>query len=141
VLPANQNQTPETSRLSPQASGALSGLAAAKPPATTVPAKSAMILPEDLETAAGGGEEYLLGSIARGSFTNKDWTSAAAELNRFLALPRGKNAEARARFYLGQCLYFTNNPRAALFEFLAARPMYPNQTGQWIQTILSLLTD
>ena len=105
-----------------------------------VPPKDSIIFPQDLETT-GGGEEYLLSAIIQGSFYNREWETAREELTRFISLPRSRAAEARARFYLGQCLYFTHFLKEALFEFLSARSVYPQAAAEWIQAILQRLTE
>jgi len=127
----------ETSRqpqnLSPDVINALENIPAYQK--ETVPARDSLIFPQDLETT-GGGEDYLLGSIIQGNFVNREWANAAEELARFLSLPRSRTTEARARYYLGQCLFFNGSSREALFEFLSARSVYPDAAAEWIQIIL-----
>jgi hypothetical protein len=130
--------TPRYTELSREAINALENIPVYQknPP----PLKNIHIFIRDLETA-GLGEDYLLGSIIQGSFISKEWKIAQDELLRFLSLPRSRNAEARARIYLGQCLYFLHTPREALFEFLQARTFYPDEAAEWIQATLNMMIE
>jgi hypothetical protein len=94
----------------------------------------------DLDEQSGGGEDYSLRSIMKDSFAKRDWERCRDELQRFLSLPRSAGAEARARFYLGECYYFLNMPRESLFEFLSARDEYPEESAEWINAVLAALT-
>jgi len=105
-----------------------------------LPPAGSRIFGMDLE-ASGGGEEYLLGSIVQGPFRDGEWEAARDELTQFINIPRSRAIEARTRFYLGQCMYFMNSPREALFEFLSARSVYPDESAEWIQAALRMMTD
>jgi hypothetical protein len=130
------NEMPPRTELSPEAAKVLEDI----PPlgGKSGPLKNPRVFKEDLETPAGG-EEYILRSIVQGLFSRKEWESAKDELIRYLVLPRSKPPEARARFYLGQCYYFTGLYRESLFEFLSVRNDYPAETTEWIQSVLNLL--
>jgi hypothetical protein len=95
---------------------------------------------EDLETL-NSGEQAQLGIIIQGSFSSMNWEKAAEELRHFLSLPRSGPLAARSRFYLGQACYFLEMPREALLEFLAAQPLYPNESQPWIETVLARLAE
>jgi hypothetical protein len=130
------SETPPRTELSPEAAKALGSI-----PARTnrvEPLKKPRAFNQDLETPAGG-EEHTLRSIVQGSFSKKEWESAKAELIRYLALPRSSLPEARARFYLGQCYYFTGAYREGLFEFLTVQNDYPAEASEWIQSTLNQL--
>ena len=99
--------------------------------------KKPRVFARDLEASNTNAEEYALGFIIRGVFTSKNWNSAREELTRFLALPRSADNNARARFYLGQCYYFLNQNREALFEFLAIQEKYPSESREWIEACLT----
>ena len=99
--------------------------------------KKPRVFARDLDTSNAGIEEYALGSIIRGSFSQKNWNSARDELVRFLALPRSAEINARSRFYLGQCYYFLHQNREALFEFLAIQDRYPSESREWIEACLT----
>jgi hypothetical protein len=130
--------TPRYAELSPEAIKALENIPIQQ--RNPLPLKSSHIFPLDLETA-GLGEDYLLGSIIQGSFISKEWRMAQDELLRFLGLPRSRSAEARARFYLGQCHYYSHEPREALFEFLQVRAVYPDEAAEWIQATLNMMIE
>jgi hypothetical protein len=129
-------ETPPPVELSPQASRALGDLGSGGRKASL--AKSPKAFSQDLE-APGGGEEYALRSIVQESFLKKDWDSCRAYLISYLSLPRSSASEARARFYLGQCYYFLEQPRESLFEFLSAQSIYPDESAEWVQASLAAL--
>jgi hypothetical protein len=93
---------------------------------------------EDLNTASGSGD-YALKAIVQGSFSQRNWQSTKDELNQYLSIPRTAEAEARARFYLGQSHYFTAAPQEALFEFLLVQNTYEKEADEWIQASLAML--
>jgi tetratricopeptide (TPR) repeat protein len=96
------------------------------------------IFPEDL-AARGSGEEYQLRTIVQDYFFLRNWEGTQRELTRFLELPRGKQNNAKAHFYLGQAYFFQGMPREALFSFLQAQETYPVESNFWIQTVLGRL--
>jgi hypothetical protein len=89
--------------------------------------------------APSGGEDSALFQIVNEYFVRRDWEGARTGLLHYLSLPRSKDVEARARFYLGQTLYFTGNYRGALFEFLTIRSLHPVEANIWIDAILSAM--
>jgi tetratricopeptide (TPR) repeat protein len=95
---------------------------------------------EDLEAQAAGEQAHLR-IIVQGSFSGQNWEKAADELQRFLSLPHSAQVTSRARFYLGQVYYFKGMPQEALFEFLAAQTLYPNESNPWIDTVLARLAN
>ncbi len=96
------------------------------------------VFAEDMDTGFGSGD-YALKVIVQGSFTKRDWQSTKNELNQYLSVPRTSQAEARARFYLGQSYYFTEDPQEALFEFLLVQSTYKKDADEWIQASLAML--
>jgi hypothetical protein len=128
------SETPPRVELSPEAAKVLGNIPASGN--RTGLLKKPRVFTQDLEPPSGG-EEHILRSIVQGSFSRKDWTAARDELIRYLSLPRSSLTEARARFYLGQCRYFTGAYRESLFEFLLAESA---ESAEWIQSVLSLLT-
>jgi hypothetical protein len=92
---------------------------------------------QDIQSNVSSGEDYDLALIVRGSFFRKDWGVARLELERYLSVSHSQNAAARARFYLGQCYYFLGNARAALSEFMAVHPQYPDEAAGWVQAALA----
>jgi hypothetical protein len=131
-------ETPPRAELSPEAAKALGNI----PPAgnRAEPLKKPRAFKEDLETPSGG-EEHILRSIVQGSFSRKEWETARDELLRYLALPRSSLPEARAKFYLGQCYYFTGAYRESLFEFLTVQGDYPAEAAEWIRSVLEMLAN
>jgi hypothetical protein len=91
-----------------------------------------------MNTNSGEGD-YSLKAIVQGPFSQKDWQSTKDELTQYLAIPRTKEAEARARFYLGQSYYFMAAPKDALFEFLLAQNTYEKEASEWIQASLAMM--
>ncbi|MDR0302633.1 MAG: hypothetical protein LBI04_10025 [Treponema sp.] len=92
----------------------------------------------DLQSPSGG-EDSALFQIVSESFVKRDWEKARTSLLHYLSLPRSKNVEARARFYLGQTLYFTGNYRGALFEFLSIKSTHPVEANMWIDSTLTAM--
>ena len=92
----------------------------------------------DLE-APLGGEESALFQIIMEYFVNFEWESARINLQHYLSLPRSRDIEARARFYLGQTLYYTEKYREALMEFLTFRTSNPEEANRWIDAVLSAM--
>jgi hypothetical protein len=119
--------------------GAVQALADVKKMSTEALAKKIRAFKEDMEPPVSG-EEYALRSVVQGAFAKKDWAAAREGFLRFLALPRSAAAEAHAHFYLGQVYYFTNLPKAGLFEFLLVKDHYPAEAQDWIDAILVALT-
>jgi hypothetical protein len=89
--------------------------------------------------APSGGEDSALFQIISESFIKRDWEKARTDLLHYLSLPRSKDVEARARFYLGQTLYFTGHYRGALFEFLAIKSIHPVEANKWIDSTLAAM--
>jgi hypothetical protein len=89
--------------------------------------------------APSGGEDSALFQIISDSFINRDWEKARTDLLHYLSLPRSKDVEARARFYLGQTLYFSGYFRGALFEFLAIKSFHPVEANMWIDSTLAAM--
>jgi len=101
--------------------------------------KRPRVFSRDLETPSERGEDYILSLVVKGPFAAKDWNAVKNELSTFLALPRSPETRARARFYLGQSLYFLYQPRDSLFEFLSIQDRYPAEAAEWIQASLDML--
>ena len=130
----------ETISLSPRADAASRDVAQGRTGENARRAhKSPRAFNQDLNNESGGGEDYALSRIVRGSFLARDWDTARTELTRYLGLPRSPSPEGRARFYLGQANYYLGDFRAALFEFLSVEKTYPIEAGEWIQAALSML--
>jgi len=92
----------------------------------------------DLQSPSSG-EESALFQIIKEYFEKYDWEGARASLSRYLILPRSKDVEARARFYLGQTLYFTGNYKDALIEFMSIKSLHPIEASVWIDAVLTAM--
>ena len=100
--------------------------------------KSPRVFSVDLELPAGG-EESALFQIITDQFIHSEWVKARESLQHYLSSPRSKDIEIRARFYLGQTLYFTGIYGDALIEFLAFRTHYPDEAAGWIEAVLTAM--
>jgi len=100
--------------------------------------KTPRVFVVDLESPSSG-EESALFQIVNEQFCLLDWEGARVSLQHYLSLPRTRDVEARARFYLGQTLYYTGNYRAALIEFLFIRSIHPVEANNWIDAILAAM--
>ncbi|MCL2251414.1 MAG: hypothetical protein FWC12_05800 [Treponema sp.] len=100
--------------------------------------KTPRIFAIDLQ-APTGGEESALFQILTDYFINFDWENARIGLQHYLSLPRSKEVEARARFYLGQTLYYTQKYREALMEFLTFKNVHLTEANHWIDAVLSAM--
>jgi len=111
---------------------------------TKMPSKTPIILKRprvfsvDL-VAPTGGEESALFQIISEYFVTFKWKEAQDSLQHYLSLPRSKDIEARARFYLGQTLYYTGKYRESLMEFLAIRPIHFVEANKWVDAVLSAM--
>jgi hypothetical protein len=89
--------------------------------------------------APTGGEESALFQIVTEHFITFQWESARINLQRYLSLPHTKEIEARARFYMGQTLYYTGYYRESLMEFLSIRSLHLAEANKWIEAVLSAM--
>jgi len=108
------------------------------PPKVPLPLKTPRVFAVDLE-APTGGEESALFQIVTEHFIKLDWDKALVSLQHYLSLPRTRDIEIRARFYLGQTLYYTKKYRASLMEFLSFRASHPDEATSWIDAVLSAM--
>jgi len=86
-----------------------------------------------------GGEESALFQIISEYFVTFKWDDAKISLQHYLSLPRSRDIEIRARFYLGQTLYYTGKYRDSLMEFLSIRPLLFAEANKWIEAVLSAM--
>ena len=111
---------------------------------TQIPVKAPLVLKNprvftvDLAAPAGGEDSALI-QIVMEYFLKFEWETARVSLQHYLSLPRSKEIEARARFYLGQALYYTANYREALIVFLSFRSQYPDEANVWIDAVLTAM--
>jgi hypothetical protein len=109
-------------------------------PVPSITKKTPRIFVIDLEPPASG-EESALNQILRDYFEKHDWENARTSLLYYLSLPRSRDVQARARFYLGQTHYFTGNYREALFEFLSIQGLHPVEAHEWINAVLAAMVN
>jgi hypothetical protein len=100
--------------------------------------KSPRIYAVDLN-APTSGEDSALFQIMNEYFVRLDWEEACVNLQRYLLLPRSRDVEARARFYLGQTFYYTGNYKNALWEFLFYKSFNPVEAAGWIEAVLAAM--
>ncbi|MCL2008501.1 MAG: hypothetical protein FWG77_10495 [Treponema sp.] len=93
----------------------------------------------DLEPIQRTYDDHALAMLVRHSFGLRDWERAKLELILFLSVPRSHETRARARFYLGQCMYFLHEPQEGLFEFLTIQDRFPEETAIWIQAAYNMM--
>jgi len=111
---------------------------------TKMPLKSPLVLKNprvfsvDL-AAPTGGEDSALFQIVMERFVKFEWESARISLEHYLSLPRSRDIETRARFYLGQTFYYTGSFREALMEFLKFRSFHPAEANSWIEAVLTAM--
>jgi hypothetical protein len=98
---------------------------------------------QDLEADDYGisAENRALRVIVQGPFSQGDWETVRSELDRYLSIHHSSIAEARARFYRGQAMYFLGAYREAFYEFLLIRDYYPVEVNEWLESCLAVLVD
>jgi len=126
------------SRYTPLSEDSARMLAGSVPPREPLTLMNPRVFVVDLESPSSG-EESALFQIVKEYFGKLDWEGARVGLLHYLSLPRSMEVESRARFYLGQTLYFTGNYREALFEFLSMKTLHPVEANLWIEATLSAL--
>jgi len=108
------------------------------PPKAPLELKRPRVFSVDL-IAPTGGEESALFQIVAEYFTRFDWEDARINLQHYLSLPRSREAEARARFYLGQSLYYSGYFKEALMEFITFRSHNSGEANKWIDAVLTAM--
>ncbi|MDR2375042.1 MAG: hypothetical protein LBD96_01235 [Treponema sp.] len=109
-------------------------------PGTVRPSR---VFNQDLEADDDGvsTENRSLRVIVQGPFSRGDWETARSDLERYLSIHHSRIAETRARFYLGQVLYFLKAYREAFYEFLLIRDYYPVEVNEWLESCLVVLVN
>jgi hypothetical protein len=123
------------------AAKALGSLRRVQPP--DAPSRASRAFSQDLETGTQGvtAENLALRTIVQGPFARGDWETSRRDLDRYLSGHRSVISEARARFYRGQCLYFTGACQEAFYEFLLVRNYFPVEVNEWMEACLELLVN
>jgi len=96
------------------------------------------ILPED-NVVHERGDAYTLQIILNGPFKQKDWGNSVVKFKNFLRIHRNEKIEARARFYLGQSLFFLNRIREGFLEFLLSSEHYYAPSREWMNILFQRL--
>jgi hypothetical protein len=129
----------------PLGPGAVDAMESLRPPRQpqTAPFRASRAFSQDLETESRGvpAEHLILRAIVQGPFSEGDWETSLFELNRYLSSHHSVISESRARFYRGQCLYFSEAYREAFYEFLLVRNYFPVESRAWMESCLEILVD
>jgi len=129
-------ETPDQQPLSAESAGMLNNTR--MPSKAPLRLKNPRVFAVDLE-APTGGEESALFQIITEFFVKFEWENTRVSLQHYLSLPRSADIEARARFYLGQTLYYAGNYREALMEFLSFKTLYSVEASSWIEAVLTAM--
>ncbi|MDR0322577.1 MAG: hypothetical protein LBI28_13860 [Treponema sp.] len=129
-------EIPEQTPLSPSSESMLRDTQ--MPAKEPLPLKRPRVFAVDL-VAPTGGEDSALFQIVSEHFVKFEWDAARISLQQYLSLPRTREIETRARFYLGQSLYYTRHYREALREFLSIRSVHLMEANAWIEAVLSAM--
>lgn len=129
---------PEPNSLTPQTRKALDSIlvsAGEEPPPTMEP----VILPTERVLDARGTAATLT-EIVQDEFSKGEYAEAARLLSNLLSITLEPELAARARFYLGQSKFFTEEYRNAFLSFLLAEPRYHTEATPWMDRILRVLS-
>lgn len=129
----------DVQRLTPATAASVSRLLQRLPPAMPSRHDPVILLSESAATDATGDPDGLLRAVVQGPFMRAEWNEARSELRDLLSRPLPRSLEARARFYLGQSLYFSGLYRDATLEFLLAQHSYYAESTPWIHAALAAL--
>jgi hypothetical protein len=128
--------------LSPRAVQALGSLRRSRE-TPAPPPRTRRAFSQDLETDNQGipAENISLRAVVQGPFARGDWETGRKELDRYLSSYHSAISEARARFYRGQCLYFSGAWREAFYEFLLIKNYFPVEVSEWLNACLEILVN
>jgi hypothetical protein len=128
--------------LGPNAARALGSLIRGKE-TPALPSRASRAFSQDMEIGNRGvpAENLALRAIVQGSFAKGEWETSRQELDHYLSSPHSVISEARARFYRGQCLYFSGAWREAFYEFLLIRNYFPVEIKEWLDSCLEILVN
>ncbi|TVQ99662.1 MAG: hypothetical protein EA403_12740 [Spirochaetaceae bacterium] len=133
ALPRALPPTPHRA-LNPAATAALAGLMELRPPEGATPKRPVVLDAE--QTAVDKGVAFTLKSIVDGPFTQGAWAESREQLGNLLTLPLPAEIESRARFYLGQTLFYEGRYERAVLEFVLARRHHVAEATPWIRASL-----
>lgn len=101
----------------------------------TNPGLSPYIFPQE-QNQESTGENFLLYDIVSGLFIRGDYAAAAEKIAEFLQITRSREITARAKFYQGECAYFTGDFRGAVSCFLDVKDAFPELSRRWLDAAL-----
>jgi hypothetical protein len=93
------------------------------------------VLDEDKGSVVSGGEEYTLKSIVNKEFAEERWLECEKLLKNFLSVHRSDEIETRARFYLGQVLYFQGKHRDSFMQFILIQDALYSNVTPWLDNL------
>ena len=99
--------------------------------------ESPAILPGDHHV--DGEDTSELSSIISTNFALESWSAVREGLETYLRTRRSADSVSRARFYIGQTLYFESQYREAFVHFLYASENYYAEARPWMDSVLALL--
>ncbi len=97
------------------------------------------ILDVDKGPVVSGGEEYTLKSILNREFKEKRWLETEKLFRNFLSVHRSEDIEKRARFYLGQTLYFQEKYFDSFMQFILIRDSLYTEVNPWLDNLFRRL--
>lgn len=131
--------SPRVVPLSQAAQRAVQSLLDALPAEKPQPLEPVLLDPDKALSPQASGDEHALSVLLSSSFEAKEWPKARAGLEAYLAIPRSRGVEQRARFYLGQCYYFEGRYRHAFLEFLLVEDSLYSAVQPWLSSIFEKL--
>lgn len=109
------------------------------------PTRNAVLEPQifkvDMQVSPEGSDDRSLQNIVQSYIVWRNWNQAKEALRKLLASAKNPEIEGRARFYLGQAHYFSEDADKALTEFLAVQSRFPDETAFWIRSSLEKLSN
>ncbi len=104
-------------------------------PAVTPKELKPLLLVEDKGPTVSGGEEYTLKTILNKEFAEQRWLECEKLLKNFLSVHRTAEIETRARFYLGQVLYFQKKYRDSFLQFILIQDALYAKVTPWLDNL------
>jgi len=97
------------------------------------------VLPLELAESDQRIEQDLQAIVISGSFYEKQWDTAARELEKLLSKAEDRVLSARIFYYLGQCHYFSEDIEKAFLDFSVAETYYPLKSKTWLENLINRL--
>ena len=96
------------------------------------------VFEEDL-ISPDGGDDFLLFEILRKYFIQKKYAESIDYLEKLLGTNISESVENRARFYLAESYYFSQNYEKAVLTFLPVYDKFPPLAKKWIDSSFDLM--